>query len=322
MAVALGIVVPCFNEAQVLEETCRRLLALRSRLVRAGKLSDATRICLVDDGSTDGTWRLIEGFCAAQLPVVGVKLARNRGHQNALLAGLFTAPGDAVVSIDADLQDDVEVIEKMVDAFVQGHDIVYGVRASRTADTWFKRFTAESFYNLLRAMGVATVFNHADYRLMSRRAVTELARYEEVNLYLRGIVPLLGFRSTTVEYDRVARFAGESKYPLRKMLGLAVDGITSSSIVPLRVVSALGFAVSVSTLFVSLWVLWVRLFTERAAPGWASTLLPIYLLGGIQILCLGMIGEYVGKTYSEAKRRPRYVIERVEVGLPSLNGGP
>jgi len=308
---ALSIVVPCYNEQDALPETSRQLLALRDRMVAAGKISAASRIVFVDDGSRDRTWPMIEEYAAAGLPVVGVKLSRNRGHQNALLAGLFAARGDAVVSVDADLQDDIEAIETMVDRFHEGFEVIYGVRSSRQTDTAFKRLTARGFYLLMERLGAQTVREHADYRLMSRRAVEALREFGETNLYLRGIIPLLGFRSTKVEYARRARIAGESKYPLRRMLGLALNAVTSFSVVPLRLISLLGLLVFVASFGVLGWVLWVALFTTKAVPGWASITLPIYFLGGIQLLSLGVIGEYLGKLYVESKRRPRFFIERI-----------
>jgi glycosyltransferase involved in cell wall biosynthesis len=312
----LSIVVPCCNEQDALPETSRQLLALRDRLVSAGKISHGSRILFVDDGSRDLTWPMIEGYAASALPVVGVKLSRNGGHQNALLAGLFAARGDAIVSVDADLQDDIDAIEAMVDRYREGCDVVYGVRSLRHTDTAMKRLTARAFYRLMELLGAQTVRDHADYRLMSRRAVEALREYGETNLYLRGIIPLLGFRSATVEYARQARIAGESKYPLRRMMSLALNAVTSFSIVPLRLISAIGFLVFAASLFVLGWTLWVALFTDRAVPGWASITLPIYFLGGIQLLSLGVIGEYLGKLYVEAKRRPRYFIERIVEGQP------
>lgn len=318
----LSIVVPCYNEQEALPETSRQLLALRSRLVAAGKIDDHSRVVFVDDGSRDRTWPMIEEYAASGLPVVGVKLSRNRGHQNALLAGLFAARGDAIVSVDADLQDDIDAIEAMVDHYRQGCDVVYGVRSSRAADTVFKRRTARGFYWLMERLGAQTVRDHADYRLMSRRAIEALREYGETNLYLRGIIPLLGFRSATVEYARQARIAGESKYPLRRMMSLALNAITSFSVVPLRLISAIGVLVFLASLFVLAWTLWVAIFTNRAVPGWASITLPIYFLGGIQLLSLGVIGEYLGKLYVEAKRRPRYFIERIVEGRASAADPP
>jgi glycosyltransferase involved in cell wall biosynthesis len=307
----LSVVVPCFNEEEVLPETITRLSRVLDALRAAGKISGASRIYFVDDGSRDATWRLIEEGVNAGKPIVGVKLSRNRGHQNALLAGLFSAQGDALISVDADLQDDLGAIEKMIDAHLLGADVVYGVRRRRDTDTWFKRFTAESFYRLIAFMGAQTIFNHADYRLMSRRAVEALKDYREVNLFLRGIVPLIGFRSAVVEYDRAPRFAGESKYPLKKMLALSAEAITSFSVYPLRLISLMGFCVSAGSIFVTLWALWVAFYSGRTVPGWASTVLPIYFLGGVQLLALGVIGEYVGKIYMEAKGRPRFLVERI-----------
>jgi glycosyltransferase involved in cell wall biosynthesis len=307
----LAVVVPCYNEQEVLPETANRMLALLDRLMAAKKIARQSRIYFVDDGSRDRTWEIVQSFVDRGLPVVGIKLSRNRGHQNALLAGLFTAEGDVIVSIDADLQDDINAIEEMIDRYIAGCDVVYGVRKRRETDTFLKRFTAEGFYRLIALMGAQTVFNHADYRLLSRRAIEALKDYREVNLFLRGIVPLIGYRSAVVYYDRDARFAGESKYPLRKMIGLALDAVTSFSVVPLRFISFLGFVVFLFSAAMSAYVLWIRLFTEIAVPGWASTLLPVYFLGGIQILCLGVIGEYLGKLYGEAKARPRFLIEEI-----------
>ena len=306
----LAIVIPCYNEELVLPETCRRMVEVVCSLVKAAKISPDSLIYFVDDGSRDRTWMLVEQFALEDRHVVGIKLSRNRGHQNALLAGLFTAEGDAVISIDADLQDDIGAISEMVDKFLGGAEVVYGVRRRRDSDSLFKRLTAELFYRVIAAMGAESIHNHADYRLMSRRAIENLKQYREVNLYLRGIVPLLGLRSAVVYYDRASRFAGDSKYPLRKMIALALEAVTSFSVVPLRFITFVGFAVFLCTILVGLWTLWLRFFTDRALPGWASVVLPEYLLGGIQIFCLGMLGEYLGKTYSEVKGRPRYLIEK------------
>ncbi|MGC3980092.1 MAG: glycosyltransferase family 2 protein [Steroidobacteraceae bacterium] len=305
----LAIVVPCYNEAEVLPETTRRLLALLDKLVAEAKVSDASHVIYVDDGSSDTTWQLIRGFNAQHPLIKGIKLSANRGHQTALMAGLFAAQGDVIISLDADLQDDLGAIEEMLAAHAAGHEIVYGVRKLRSVDTVFKRSSAETYYKLLKLLGVKVVFNHADYRLMSRRAIEALKQYGEVNLFLRGIVPLIGFRSTTVYYERGERFAGESKYPLKKMLMLAFDGITWFTAYPLRMISMMGMLVSVISLGMILWVLWVKLFTTQALPGWASSVIPIYFLGGIQLLSIGVLGEYVAKIYFETKRRPRYFIE-------------
>jgi glycosyltransferase involved in cell wall biosynthesis len=307
----LHIVVPCYNEQEVLPEAARQFDALLARLVAGGKLSPDSGIIFVDDGSADATWALIEHEARTRGAVAGLKLSRNRGHQNAVLAGLMTSDADAVVTIDADLQDDIGAIEQMVDRYREGYDIVYGVRADRSSDTLFKRRSASFFYRLLAFFGVELVHNHADFRLMGRCAVEALRDYREVNLYLRGIIPLLGFRSTTVEYARKERFAGESKYPLGKMIKLALQAITSFSTVPLQIITLTGFLVFAGAMAVSAWVLWGHFFSNDAVPGWASTVLPIMVLGGIQILSIGVIGAYLGKIYSEVKSRPRYVIDKV-----------
>lgn len=309
MAIELAIVVPCFNEEEVLPETNRRLLALLQRMQDAGLVSASSGIYYVDDGSRDRTWSIIEEQSQRDGRCHGLKLSRNRGHQAALMAGLLTVPGDALVSIDADLQDDVDVIEAMVSEFKAGHEVVYGVRDSRATDTVFKRQTALAYYGLLRKMGVDLVHNHADFRLMGRRAVEALREYGEVNMFLRGVVPLIGYRATTVKYDRAERFAGVSKYPLRKMLAFAAEGITSFSIVPLRLITLLGFLVSAFSFAMILFILYGTLVLKAAIPGWASSVVPIYFLGGIQLLAIGILGEYIAKIYLETKRRPRYFIE-------------
>ncbi|MBN2885131.1 MAG: glycosyltransferase family 2 protein [Chromatiaceae bacterium] len=307
----LGILVPCYNEEAVIDETARRLLEVLARL-RARDLIDAESFILfIDDGSTDASWRHIEALSATHgAQVRGLKLSRNRGHQNALLAGLREAPGDALVSIDADLQDDIGVIETMVERHHEGYEVVYGVRERRDSDSAFKRLSAEGYYRLLHLLGVTIVFNHADYRLLGRRALDALAHFEEVNLFLRGVVPLLGFCATEVGYARAPRFAGVSKYPLHRMAALALDGVTSFSVAPLRLITLIGLLTFAFSMTLGLWALWVRLFTEQAVPGWASTVVPFYFLGGVQLLCIGILGEYLGKVYSEVKRRPHYVIEQ------------
>ena len=310
MTVRLAIVVPCFNEEEVLPETNRRLLALLDRLQSQGLINGQSAVHYVDDGSKDGTWSLIESLAACDARAHGIKLSRNRGHQNALLAGLLSVEGDAVVSIDADLQDDVSVIEVMVQAFAAGSEVVYGVRDSRQSDSAFKRSTALMYYGLMRKLGVDLVHNHADFRLLGRRAVEALRQYGEVNMFLRGIVPLIGFRTTTVRYDRAERFAGVSKYPLRKMLTFAVEGITSFSIVPLRLITLLGFLVSGLSFAMIVFIIYGTLVMRAVIPGWASSVVPIYFLGGIQLLSIGILGEYVAKIYLETKQRPRYIIEK------------
>lgn len=306
----LSIVIPCYNEEAALTDCVQQVRAALASLEGKGKVSVGSQIWLVDDGSHDGTWSLIESLAAKDANVVGLKLSRNRGHQNALLAGLLSAEGDAVVTLDADLQDDLGVLEDMVDAWRDGSEIVYGVRGSRREDTLFKRWTARRYYGLLRLLGVDIVPDHAEFRLMGRRALDALAAFPESNLFLRGLIPQLGFRTSQVSYDRRLRLAGDTKYPLRRMMGLGIDGITSFSAVPLRLIATGGALVFVLSMLVSVWILGVRIFTDRAVPGWASTTLPIYALGGIQLLSLGVVGEYVAKIYVEVKRRPRYIIER------------
>lgn len=310
MSTRLAIVVPCYNEQEVLPETNRRLLALLDRMQVAGLVTVDSGIYYVDDGSRDATWSLIESLAGADPRVHGIKLSRNRGHQIALLAGLLTVDGDALVSIDADLQDDVAVIEKMVLAHRDGAEVVYGVRDSRATDTVFKRNTALTYYRLMKRMGVDLVHNHADFRLLGRRAVEALRQFGEVNMFLRGVVPLIGYKSATVTYDRAERFAGVSKYPLRKMLTFAMEGVTSFSIVPLRLITTLGFLVSAFSFAMILFVIYGRLVMNAVIPGWASSVVPIYFLGGIQLLSIGILGEYVAKIYMETKQRPRWFVER------------
>ena len=306
----MGIVVPCFNEEEVLPETARCLTALLQAMMTDGRVAAGSQVVFVDDGSRDRTWEMIEGLASMDTRVGGIKLSRNRGHQNALLAGLYTCDADVLLSVDADLQDDISVIPDMIQQYANGAQIVYGVRKDRSSDGLFKRASAQGFYRLMSALGAESVYNHADFRLLSRRAVEALKSFTEVNLFLRGMVPLIGFKSAIVYYTRGERFAGESKYPLRKMLGLALDAVTSFSVAPLRVISCIGVLVFLLSAAMGLWTLWVKVFTDHAVPGWTSTLLPIYLLGGIQILCIGVIGEYLGKVYQETKARPRYIIEK------------
>ena len=308
----LYIVVPCYNEEEVLPETSRRLRAKLEQLMAAGKISKKSRVLYVNDGSKDRTWELISRLHEACPLFCGVDLTRNRGHQNALLAGLMTAKdrADMVISMDADLQDDVDAVDAMVDKFLEGVDIVYGVRSSRKRDTFFKRTTAEGFYRVMNAMGAETVFNHADYRLMSRRALEGLAQFQEVNLFLRGIVPMIGYRTDTVEYERGERFAGESKYPLKKMLSFAMEGITSLSVKPLRMITGLGFLIFLVSLVMIVYNI-VRWAMGATVTGWASLACSIWLIGGLILLSLGVIGEYIGKIYLEAKGRPRFLIRQV-----------
>jgi polyisoprenyl-phosphate glycosyltransferase len=307
----LSVVVPCYNEELALPETASRLLGLLNDLISTGVATHASAIYFVDDGSTDRTWEIIATLASEQPRCHGIKLSRNHGHQPALLSGLLTVPGDAVVSIDADLQDDVSAMKEMVAAHLAGSDIVYGVRHRRQSDTWFKRITAESYYHLAGALGVRLVFNHADYRLLSRRAIETLKQFGERNLFLRGLIPQLGFNSSIVYYDRLERVAGKSKYPVGKMLAFALEGITSFSAVPLRLITLLGLLVAAVSFAIAVWALWVRTFNPSAVPGWASTVIPLYFLGGIQLLCTGIIGQYLAKIYVETKARPRFTIEKV-----------
>lgn len=304
------LVVPCYNEEEVLPETVKRLTAKLQQMQQAGLAGEKSRMLFVDDGSKDRTWELISAFSAQNPLVTGLKLAHNRGHQNALLAGLMEAKdrADCAISLDADLQDDIEVLDEFVQKFLEGCDVVYGVRKKRETDTFFKRTTAQGFYKVMRILGVETVYNHADYRLMSQRALDALSEYREVNLFLRGIVPLIGYRSDYVYYDRHERFAGESKYPLKKMISFALDGITSFSVKPLKIISNLGILVSVLSVGGLIYAL-ISYFTGNAVAGWTATVSSIWLLGGIQLLCIGVVGGYVGKIYSEVKARPRYRIE-------------
>ncbi len=306
----LSIVVPCFNEEAALPTTAGRLGALLTDLFCDGVIAPDSSMFFVDDGSTDRTWEVIEGLAATDARCHAIKLTRNHGHQHALLSGLLTAPGDAVITIDADLQDDIAAIREMVQAFTGGAEIVYGVRRERRRDTWFKRITAEGYYRFAHLMGVRLVFNHADYRLLSRRAIDALASYRESNLFLRGLIPQLGFNSAVVYYDRKERIAGKSKYSIAKMVGLALDGITSFSAAPLRLITLLGFLVAFVSFATAVWALWVAWFNPDAVPGWASTLIPLLFLGGIQVFCTGIIGQYLAKVYLETKSRPRFIIEK------------
>ncbi len=308
----LWIIVPCYNEREVLPETSRRLSELTKSLVEKGKIAPNSKVVFVNDGSRDETWSIITSLCESDNVFAGINLARNRGHQYALLAGLMTARkyADVTVSIDADLQDDISVIEEMLKKHEAGCDIVYGVRSSREADTFFKRFTAEGFYKFIAALGVEVVFNHADYRLMSKRALDGLAEFDEYNLFLRGIIPQIGYETDTVEYERAERFAGESKYPLKKMLALAFEGITSFSVKPIRLAMSLsGFALLISVVILIYSI--VRRIQGGTVPGWASLSVSVWFLGALQLLMIGIVGEYVGKVYLETKRRPKYIIKDI-----------
>ena len=306
----LFCVIPCYNEQEVLPTTSSLLRDKLHHLIEAGKISADSRIIFVNDGSRDATWDIIQSLHEEDEIFQGINLSKNMGHQNALLAGLMTAKDlcDAAISLDADLQDDINAIDEMVDKFNAGCDVVYGVRSARKTDTFFKRTTAEGFYKLMDALGAKTVYNHADYRLMSRRALMGLAEFGEVNLFLRGIVPMIGYKSDVVYYERAERFAGESKYPLSKMLSFAIQGITSLSTKPIKMITGLGFFiffVSIAVLIYSL----IRHFTGNTIQGWTTTVISVWAIGGLMMISLGVIGEYIGKIYLETKNRPRFIIE-------------
>lgn len=306
----LCMAVPCYNEQEVLRETARRLQEKFAALAAKGRIDEKSRICFIDDGSKDETWAIIEALHRENRVFSGIKLSRNRGHQNALLSGLMTLKdhADAVISMDADLQDDIDAIDAMLDKYAEGCDVVYGVRSARKTDTAFKRFTAEAFYKLMRLLGADVVFNHADYRLMSRRALAGLAEFKEVNLFLRGLTPLVGYRSDVVYYERGERFAGESKYPLKKMLSFAWEGVTSLSTRPIALITRLGVVMFGLSVLMLLWFL-VRHFTGHTVTGWSSLAVSIWAIGGLQLLAIGVVGEYIGKIYLETKARPRYLVE-------------
>ena len=305
----LYIIIPCYNEQEVLPITAPQFLQKINDLTAAGKISPDSRVLFVNDGSKDRTWAIINELATSDPHYVGICQSRNRGHQNAVLAGLMEAKDrcDITISIDCDGQDDINAMDAMVDAYLDGCDVVYGVRSKRDTDTFFKRFTAESFYKLLNAMGAEVVYNHADYRLMSARVLQEFAKFKEVNLFLRGMVPLVGFKSTSVAYERHERMAGSSHYPLSKMLALAVNGITSLSVRPIRLITWTGLAVALASLVAIVWVL-VRHAMGATVTGWASTTAAVCFMGGVQMLSLGVIGEYVGKIYLESKHRPRWIM--------------
>lgn len=306
----LYLVIPCYNEEEVLPETTRQLTDKLHSMMECGLISRESKILYVNDGSKDKTWQIICELHEQNPLVRGVKLSRNKGHQNALLAGLMTAKDEAdmAISLDADLQDDVGVLDAFVEKYYQGCDVVYGVRSTRKTDTFFKKTTAQGFYKIMRAMGVDIVYNHADYRLMSRRALQELESFKEVNLFLRGIVPLIGFKSDVVTYERHERFAGESKYPLKKMMNFAFDGITSFSVKPIRLITTLGLLIFSVSLVMLIWFL-IDHFLGRTEPGWTSIIVSVWAIGGLQLLAIGVIGEYIGKIYLESKARPKYIIE-------------
>lgn len=308
--IRLYILIPCYNEEDVLPETSSRMLNLMRNMVQNGLVGKDSRIVFIDDGSKDATWRMIDAMASQHVEISGIKLACNAGHQNALFGGMMTVKEDCdcIISIDADLQDDINVIPQMVQKFKDGCDVVYGVRNNRDSDTPFKRMTAQGFYRLMNAMGVKVVYNHADYRLMSRRALDALSEFKERNLFLRGMVPLTGFKSDCVYYQRNERFAGESKYPLKKMISFAIDGITSFSISPIRIITTLGMVVCIISVIMGIYTMYEK-FAGQTDAGWASLMMSIWFIGGVQLLSIGLIGEYIGKIYKEVKRRPRYIIE-------------
>lgn len=307
--IVLYLVVPCFNEEAVLPETSKRLSQKLGILIQAGTISIQSRICFVNDGSKDNTWNIISSLHQQNKEFLGIDLSRNRGHQNALLAGLMTVRNccDAAISLDADLQDDVDCIDKMLERFLAGCDIVYGVRKHRSTDSFFKKFTAEGYYKLINLLGAQVVYNHSDYRLMSRRALNGLAEFKEVNLFLRGLVPMVGYRADKVYYDRLKRYAGTSKYPFKKMLFFALEGITSLTVEPIRFITYLGFFILLISFIVLIWTLY-RYFIGAVISGWSSLMVSLWFLGGAILFSLGIIGEYIGKIYLESKHRPRYII--------------
>ena len=309
MKETLYLVIPCYNEEEVLHETAKRLLEKINNMMDNNVITRESKILFVNDGSKDRTWEIIEELHNSNDIYSGVNLSRNRGHQNALLAGLMTAKkyADMTISLDADLQDDVDVIDKFVEEYYNGSDVVYGVRSSRKTDTFFKRTTALAFYKLMTILGADTVYNHADYRLMSKRALEGLSEFKEVNLFLRGLVPMIGYKHSVVEYERHERFAGESKYPLKKMIAFALDGITSLSIKPISIITGLGFCIFAVSFLVLIYSL-IAKFTGNTVSGWTSLTASIWMIGGIQLLSLGVIGEYIGKIYNETKQRPRFII--------------
>ena len=306
-APVLYIIVPCYNEEEVLPETSSRLIAFTDALIFENQIDESSRILFVDDGSKDKTWRLIEGLAARAERVEGLKLAHNAGHQNALWAGMMSVRGkaDAVVTIDADLQDDIEAMRGFLEKHREGCEVVYGVRSKRETDTAFKRVTAQGFYRVMQRMGVDMVYNHADYRLLGRRALDALSEFGEENMFLRGMVPLVGFKSAEVTYERGERFAGESKYPLKKMIAFAIDGITSFSIKPVRWVTLIGFLFALLGVVMAMYAL----ISGQVVAGWTSMMISIWVIGGVQLIALGLIGEYVGKVYKEVKHRPKFIVE-------------
>ncbi len=307
----LALIIPCFNEQEVLDETIRQLEIVLRQLIENKKISNESYMKFIDDGSKDNTWQIIKSCSKNSHLIKGLKLSKNEGHQNALLAGMESVKDkcDCLISLDADLQDDLSAITEMIDRYDEGYEIVLGVRNDRSSDSFFKKFTAESYYKVMHLMGVDLEFNHADYRLMSEKALNFFLQFEERNLFIRGMIKLVGLKSTSVYYERNERFAGESKYPLKKMLSFAWNGITSFSVLPLKFITILGFLIFFASMLMGTYIFYIAVLTDKAVPGWASTVLPIYFIGGIQLLSIGILGEYIGNIYTESKRRPHYFIE-------------
>lgn len=314
--ITLYIIIPCYDEEQVLPITSQMFLQKLNSLIEKKKIGDDSRIMFVNDGSKDNTWGIIKKLAEQDAHFIGISQSRNRGHQNAVLAGLIEAKDccDITISIDCDGQDDINAMDEMVEAYLEGYEVVYGVRSKRETDTFFKRFTAESFYKLLNAMGVETIYNHADYRLISSRVLQEFAGFHEVNIFLRGMIPLVGFKSTSVYYERHERIAGDSHYPLNKMLALAFDGITSLSIRPIRIITGMGIIVATISFLGVIWAI-IEVMLGQTVSGWASLVCIICFLSGVQLISLGVVGEYIGKTYLETKARPRYIISERTTGI-------
>ncbi len=311
MADVLYLAIPCYNEQEVLARTSDLLRQKLLKLMSQNKISPESKIVFIDDGSKDNTWEMIDKLHSEDKIFSGIKLSRNRGHQNALLAGFTTIKDlcDMTISIDADLQDDIDAIDKMIDKYYEGNEIVYGVRSSRKTDTFFKRFTAQSFYKLIKFMGADIIYNHADFRLMSQKVLNEFVKFGEVNLFLRGLVPMLGFKSEIVTYERAERFAGESKYPLKKMLAFAWEGITSLSVKPIKFITSIGFFIFFVSILMILYFLF-QFINHNTIPGWTTIVISVWMLGGLQLISIGLIGEYIGKIYLETKRRPRFIVEK------------
>lgn len=311
MSKVLYLIIPCYNEEEVIRDSADKLNTKMKSLIASGLIATESRIIFVNDGSMDLTWRKIEELHKEDAIFGGINLTRNKGHQNALLAGLLTVKKDAdmVISLDADLQDDIEVFDKMIEEYNKGYDIVYGVRNSRKKDSFFKRHTAQAFYKFTNRLGGELIYNHADFRLMSKRALEGLEQFEEVNLFLRGIIPMIGYPSTKVEYERKERLAGESKYPLRKMISFAIEGITSLSVKPMKMISTLGFLVFLGSIAMMIYA-FVSYFSGKVVAGWTSILISVWVIGGLVLLAIGILGSYIGKIYLETKRRPRYIVEK------------